>query len=263
MDTAYLVTLFLLGFFGGTLSGLLGIGGGIVMFPLLLYFPSLLGFTALSIKAAAAITSMQSFFGAVSGAIAHHRYRRVNMQLAYYFGGSMCITSLAGSILSKFIAEQVILLVFSLMAIVAAYMMLRPIKKSSEEDIEDEVNELIFNHLSAIFWGAGLGLLSGIIGQGGAFIFIPVMLYVLKVPTRITIGTALIIGIASSSAVLLGRISTLQIPYVFALTTVIGAVIGAQIGAKISQHVPKHRLRQILTVIIVITAVKMIVDALG
>lgn len=258
MDPTYLASLFILGFFGGTLSGLLGIGGGIVMFPLLLYFPSVLGFTALSIKAAAAITSVQSFFGAVSGAIAHHRYRRVNLSLAWYFGGSMCVTSLLGSVTSKFVVEEVILVVFAMMAVVAAYMMLRP-KKHHDDDVDNELAEtLSFSKPVALLCGSLLGFLSGVVGQGGGFIFVPVMLYILKVPTRITIGTALIVGIASSSAVLIGRAGTLQIPYLLSFVTVAGAILGAQIGAKLSQLTPRHRLRQILSGIILLTAIRML-----
>jgi len=257
MDIAYLGCLFFLGMLGGTLSGLLGIGGGIIMFPLLLYFPSFIGFAALSVKAAAAITSVQSFFGALSGAFAHHRYKRVNLTLAWYFGGSMCVTSLIGSLLSKVIADDIIILVFACMAIVAAYMMLRP-KPSVENDTELEANDVMFNKPLALVCGAVLGMLSGLIGQGGGFIFVPVMLYILHIPTRITIGTALIVGVASSSAVLLGRIGTLQIPILLSIVTVAGAIVGAQLGARLSQMIPRHRLRQILSAVITLTAARML-----
>ena len=169
----------------------------------------------------------------------------------------MCVTSLIGSVASKFVAEEVILVVFAMMALLAAYMMLRP--KKHHDDENNEVSAALrFSKPAALLWGMLLGFLSGLVGQGGGFIFVPVMLYVLKVPTRITIGTALIVGIASSSAVLTGRAGTLQIPYMLSLVTVAGAIIGAQIGAKLSQLTPRHRLRQILSGIIVLTAARML-----
>jgi len=67
MTTLLLFVLFVLGLIGGFFSGLLGIGGGIIMVPLLLYVPSLIGLEAISMKTTAAITIVQSMAGSFSG----------------------------------------------------------------------------------------------------------------------------------------------------------------------------------------------------
>jgi uncharacterized membrane protein YfcA len=102
-----------------------------------------------------------------------------------------------------------------------------------------------------------IGLLAGIIGQGGAFLFIPAMIYLLHIPTRIAIGTALAVGIASSIAVLLGRVGTNQIPYLMSAVLVAGVLIGAQFGSVVSQRTPRQALRRVLAILITITAIKM------
>ena len=254
MDIAFFSSLFVLGLFGGFLSGLLGIGGGIIMVPLLLYAPPLLGVGALGMKTVAGITSVQSFFGAVSGAFGHKRYNRINTSLALYMGGSMAAASLAGSFLSVYISANLMLTVFAGMAIVAAAMMFVP---KPESDSEIDVSELKFNKPLAILTGMSIGVLSGIIGQGGAFLFIPVMMFVLKIPTRIAIGTALVIGIASSLAVLIGRMGTNQIPYLMSVVLVAGVLLGAQLGSEVSQKTPKKVLQRLLAVLITATALKM------
>jgi len=247
------IILFFLGVFGGFISGLLGIGGGIIMVPLLLYVPPYLGALAIGMKTIAGITALQSFVGALSGAIGHHRFKRINKKLVLSLGGSMSVGALFGSFYSVYVSENTILFIFAAMAVVAAILMFIP--KAEQED-ESAENDVTFNTNRAIIIGIILGVLSGIIGQGGAFLFIPVMLYLLHIPTRIAIGSALLIGILSSTAVLIGRIGTNQLPYILAIVITIGVVIGAQVGSVVSQYTPKLVLRRILAVIISITAIK-------
>lgn len=247
-------TLFALGVMGGFASGLVGLGGGIIMVPLLLYVPAALGVADLSMKVVAGITAMQSFFGAISGAFGHQRYRRVSRSLAITMGGSMAVGSLVGSIASAWISSDVMLGVFATMAIVAAGMMFIPKK---EDGGDPDPADVVYTRSSAIAVGAGIGLLSGIIGQGGAFLFIPAMLYLLRIPTRVAIGTGLVIGIASSAAVLLGRAGTAQVPLAMSAVVVVGVVLGAQLGSALSQRTPRAVLRGILSALIALTALKM------
>lgn len=247
-------TLFVLGLIGGFASGLVGLGGGIIMVPLLLYVPAGLGVGVLSMKVVAGITSMQSFFGAVSGAIGHQRHRRISRSLGITLGGSMAFGSLVGSLVSVFVSSELMLGVFATMAIVASVMMFFPVR---DDHTDPSPATLQYNLWLAVVVGIGIGLLSGIIGQGGAFLFIPSMLYLLHIPTRIAIGTGLVVGIASSSAVLLGRASTAQIPMLMSTIVVVGVIAGAQLGSIYSQRVPRAMLRRILSILITLTAVKM------
>lgn len=246
-------TLFSLGLVGGFVSGLLGIGGGIIMVPLLLFVPSALGMGVLSMKTVASLTSVQSFFGAIFGAIGHKRHKRISVPLAYAMGGSTVAGSLAGSVVSVYLSSNILLMVFAGMAVVAAAMMLIPIQETGPEP---EVEELLFSRTLALIVGLVIGVLSGIIGQGGAFLIVPAMLYILRIPTRITIGTTLIVGIASSAAVLFGRVGTNQIPYMMSAVLVAGVLIGAQVGSAISQKTPQRVLRGVLSMLIALTAIK-------
>jgi uncharacterized protein len=253
VDLALGATLFALGLIGGFTSGLVGLGGGIIMVPLLLYLPPVLGVGVLSMKLVAGITSVQSFFGAVSGTFGHKRHRRINRSLAITMGGSMALGSLAGSVASAWLSSELMLGVFAAMAVVAAVMMLFP---KAENHADADATALVYNRPLAVAIGGAIGILSGIIGQGGAFLFIPAMLYLLHIPTRIAIGTGLVIGIASSAAVLLGRAGTAQIPVAMSVILVIGVIAGAQLGSAMSQRTPRPVLRGILSVLIAATAAK-------
>jgi uncharacterized membrane protein YfcA len=242
-----------LGFVGGFLSGLLGIGGGIIIVPLLLYAPPLFGLPAIAMKVVAGMTSVQSFVGAVSGAFGHNRYQRIMWPLVGYMGVPMAVTSLAGSLASKHLEDAVLLGAFAGMALAAAAMILLPGRIESHDPHPQDV------HLCrplAILAGLVIGVLSGIVGQGGAFLFIPTMLFVLAMPTRIAIGSALAIGVLSSFAVVIGRIGTDQVPWGWTLTLVVGVIAGARVGSVASQRTPRILLRRVLAVIISVTAGK-------
>lgn len=100
MTLAFAVTLLVLGFIGAFVSGLLGAGGAIVMIPLLLYVPPLLGVGQLSVKAVAGATMVQVFVAALSGIIAHRRHRAVNAEVAWVGGIAMASGSFAGAVAS-------------------------------------------------------------------------------------------------------------------------------------------------------------------
>lgn len=253
MDTELGALMLVLGLGVGTVSGLLGIGGGIIAVPLLLYVPPAFGFAAFGMKTVAGITTVQSFAGAVSGAFGHQRHRRVHPGLALYLGIPMALACLVGSRLSTHVSEDVMLLVFAGMAIVASVMMLLPKRDAAQEETLDDVR---FSRALAVAIGAVIGGLSGIIGQGGAFLYVPAMLYLLSIPTRITIGSALAVGVLSAGAVLLGRLGTAQIPWFEASLVVVGVILGSQIGTALSQRTPRMFLRRGLAVVILGTAVK-------
>jgi hypothetical protein len=249
----YETLLFLLGLLGGGLSGLLGIGGGIIMVPLLLYVPPALGYAPLGMKVVAGMTTVQSFAGALSGAFGHQRFKRIHPRLVAAMGVPMILSSFIGSRLSVYVSEQLMLLVFAVMALVASLLVLMPKRETPHEA---QLEDVTVNVPLALVIGTVIGTAAGIIGQGGAFLYIPAMLYLLHIPTRICIGSALAIGILSSGAVLLGRLGTSQIPWQNSLILVAGVIIGAQLGSILSQRTPRVVLRRVLAVVILATAIK-------
>jgi hypothetical protein len=87
--------------------------------------------------------------------------------------------------------------------------------------------------------------------------FIPAMLFLLKIPMRIAIG------IASSTAVLIGRLGTNQIPWLMSAVLVAGVIAGAQAGSALSQRTPRRLLRGILSVLIAGSAMKICYELLN
>src|SRR4030065_2438584 len=164
MEAGLAISLFTLGLLGGFLSGPSGSGGGIFMVPLLLYVPPALQVGVLTMKTVSGISSVQSFFAAISGAVGHKRHGRISVPLALYMGGSMSVAALAGSVASQYLSSEWILLAFAGMAVIAAVMMFIPL---SHVEVDTHAHELIFNKPLSIAIGTTIDALSGVIGQGG------------------------------------------------------------------------------------------------
>ena len=254
------LTIFVLGLFGGVISGLLGIGGGIVMAPLLLEAPRLLGLGELEMRVVAGLTMTQGLAGCLSGAIIHKKYQFVNMPLVLAMGIPIAIAALIGGAASKFTPNAVLLAIFAGLALIAAVMMLIP--KNEKEEYPD-AKKLAFNRPLAIVIALTIGLLGGLVGQGGSFILIPMMLYGLKIPTRIAIGSNLAIVLFSSIAGFAGKLATGQIPLFLASGLILGVLPGAQIGGFVSKRTGVKMLHYILAILIAAAAIKIWVQILS
>src|SRR6267143_1753406 len=93
------------------LSGLLGIGGGLVLTPLLLYLPPLVGGVAIPVKIVTGLTIVQAISGSLLGAIRHRSYGNVSEPLVWLMGPPSAISSLIGALISQGMSDRVLLLI--------------------------------------------------------------------------------------------------------------------------------------------------------
>ena len=254
MSLAFAAVLFVLGAGGAFVSGLVGVGGALVMIPLLLYVPPLLGVGALDIKSVAAITMVQVFVAAVSGMIAHGRHGGVNRRLALVGGAAMATGSLAGAVTSKYVPERWLLVVFAAMVTIAFALMFVPEPPPDVTTAPAEVKEYSAT-LTSLTAGV-VGIAAGLVGAGGAFLLVPLLLVVVGVPLRVTIGSSLAITAVAATAGALGKAVTGQIPVPTALVVAVGALPGAQLGAAASRRLSGVALKRALLIVIVLTGLK-------
>lgn len=129
--------------------------------------------------------------------------------------------------------------------------------------LEPLAPEVTFNHGLAAGMALALGLVGGMVGQSGAFIVIPAMLYVIRIPTRTTIGSSLGVVFISALAGSIGKLATGQIDFTLALFCVSGALIGAQLGGRFSVRTGRLVLRWALAALIAATAIRMSIDLIS
>ena len=252
-----MTVIFFLGLGVSFFSGFLGIGGGIIMAPALLYLLPATGAATLDIKIITGLTITQGLFASLSGAMKHGSYNFVSRSLVLYMGVTIMVSALSGVLLSRWVSNNLLGGIFATLALLAALLMFIP---QPQRDVEISPQAVSFNRMAAVAIAAIIGFLGGLVGQGGSFILIPLMLFVLKIPTRIALGSNLAIVFISAMAGFVGKIATGQVPLILAAALVLGALPGAQIGGYLSKRTRPVTLRTILATVIALAAARIWYD---
>ncbi|MGD9580769.1 MAG: TSUP family transporter, partial [Vampirovibrionia bacterium] len=133
--------LFITGIIVGVFSGLLGIGGALLMFPILLYLPPLLGLPFITVHYITGITSMQTTFGTAAAAYFHHKSGSVNNTLVINIGIGISLGALIGSVLSKYLSGDLLIWTYVVVLFSAAILMLVRHADKGSENLDVTLNK--------------------------------------------------------------------------------------------------------------------------
>lgn len=258
LSAIFITTIFFIGFIGSFISGMVGIGGSIIKYPMLLYIPPLFGLAAFTAHEVSGISAVQVFFATIGGVWAYRKGGYLNKTLIIYMGSAILLGSFLGGFGSNIMSEDGINLIYGILALIAAVMMFIPNK--GVDDIP--LDQVTFNKWLAAVLALIVGIGAGIVGAAGAFLLVPIMLVVLKIPTRMTIATSLAITFISSIGSAIGKLTTGQVDYVPALIMVIASLIASPLGASAGKKMNTKVLQIILAVLILATAIKIWLDIL-
>ncbi|XEC96065.1 sulfite exporter TauE/SafE family protein [Paenibacillus tarimensis] len=256
MDITYILTLFLIGFIGSLISGMVGIGGSIIKYPMLLYIPPALGFITFTAQEVAAVSAVQVFFATFAGMLAFRKGGYINKPLVISMGISIIIGSFAGGFGSKFLTNSSINTTYAVLALIAAIMMFLP--KKAQEHVD--FTTVSFNKPLASALAFAIGTVSGIVGAAGAFITVPVMLVILKIPTRVAIASSLAITFISSIGTTAGKVMGGHVLLLPSLVMVVASTVASPVGAAISKKLNTGVLQGILAFLIAATVAKIWLD---
>ena len=267
----------------GFLSGMLGLGGGFLMTPLLM-------FIGIPPNVAVATSANQIVAASVSGALSHWRQGLVDVKMGMYlllgglFGSFTGIwifklLSNAGQI-ETFLAIVYFILLFSigtLMLIESSQVIRDRIRKRTVKrklhyhnwahrlpfKVRFYSSNLYISVIPQIIIGYFIGILSATMGIGGSFILIPSMIYFLGMPTSKVIGTSLFqIIFITAFVTLLHATSTFAVDAVLAFSLILSSVIGAQLGVIFTNKFRGEELRALLAIIVLAVAFKIGTDLL-
>lgn len=247
----YAIVLFLIGFAGSFVSGMVGIGGSIIKYPMLLYIPPMLGLTALTAHEVSGISAVQVFFATIGGVWAFRKGGYLKKDLILVMGISVLVGSFIGGYGSKLLDDESINFVYAILATIAAVMMLIP-----KKELEKPIDQVEFNSVLAGSLAFIVGVAAGIVGAAGAFLLVPIMITVLKIPTRVTIASSLAITFLSSIGSTFGKVMTGQVLLWPAVIMIVASLLAAPLGANVSKRVNPKYLQYLLAALIVGTAIK-------
>ncbi len=264
----------------GILSGLFGVGGGFLMTPLLF-------FIGIPPAVAVATEANQIVASSFSGALAHLRRKTVDLKMGWFLVAGGLIGSGLGVQIFKTLRDlgQVELLVTicyvfflgiigSLMLWESIRTLIRSNKRSKPIKIKRHnwvhrlplrvrfrTSNLYISCIPPFIIGALVGLLAAIMGVGGGFILVPVMIYIIGMPTKVVIGTSLFqIIFVTGFTTLLHSTQNYSVDALLALILLIGGVIGAQVGTRLGVYLKAEQLRILLAILVLAVCIKLGTD---
>jgi len=253
VDYLQFLILGVIGVIGGILSGLVGVGGGIVFVPGLVYAGGW------EIKEAVAASLVIIIFSALSGTLRNARSDDpVNWRVAGLLSLTVAPSSLIGVAISRVSPETVVELAFATLLIALAY----PTAKGRGNLEAGKKIALPLVFLAGIFIGA----LSGLVGVGGGVMMVPLMVLGMGLGTKKAVSTSLAVVMFTGLVGAAGYIATgfrdpdqlLSLP-----PLIVASMVGAPFGVRLRDWMPEGKLRVGFGVFMVIVALRLFSEALG
>jgi hypothetical protein len=271
-----------LGLAVGLLSGLFGVGGGFLLTPLLIMF-------GIPATVAAATDSNQIVAASTSGTYAHWKIGNVDFRMGLLLLAGGFVGGLAGVQLIKVLkamgnADFVIKITYVLMlGSVGSYMFFESLQSMRKKKTEEtkpkkessftkflqslplqtrfEKSGVTHSALLPIIFGSFVGVLAAIMGVGGGFLMVPVMVYILRMPMHVVVGTSLFqILFNCIEVTFLQAYTNHTVDFILAVLLLLGSTVGAQIGTAFGRKLKGEQLKIILAAIVLVVTVKIVFD---
>ncbi len=262
----------------GFISGMFGIGGGFLMTPLLIF---------LGISPAVSVASVTGHIAAssMSGAISYWRRRAVDVALGLMLLAGGLIGTASGVWLFTFlrrvgqlditigVSYVLLLTIVGVLMVVESVRAILRVQRGKPVELRRPGSHLWIHGLpiklrfkrSRIYvsvipvWAIGfiIGFVGAIMGIGGGFLLVPMLIYLLRVPTTTVIGTSMVLTLVTmASATVMHAATNHLVDAVLALILMIGGVVGAQFGVRAGQKMRGERLRLLLGLLVLAVGIR-------
>jgi uncharacterized protein len=262
----------------GFLSGLFGVGGGFLMTPLLM-------FSGIPAAVAVGTESAQITASSVSGALAQWRRRNID----FLMGSVLLVGGIIGSVFGVALVGNlrrlglfdffVSICYVTFLGVIGALMLIESIntmrkayggvavsaRRSGQHNwihglplkLRFHRSKLYISAIPPLVIGLFVGLLAAIMGVGGGFIMVPAMIYLLRVPTNVVVGTSLFqIVFVTAATTMLHASQNQTVDVVLAVILMVGGVIGAQLGAAAGERLKAEQLRFLLAALVLMVGLR-------
>ncbi|HTQ13534.1 MAG TPA: sulfite exporter TauE/SafE family protein [Rhizomicrobium sp.] len=268
-----------LGAMVGMLSGMFGVSGGFLLTPVLIFY-------GIPAPVAVATTASHMTASSMSGALSQWRRKAIDFKMAAVMLGGGILGTVAGVALfallrAKGQTDLVVSVSYVVLLGTVGGMMLSeslgalraaragtpvPARRAGQHTrlqrlpwkMRFKDSRLYISVIPPAVLGAFVGILSAVMGVGGGFILVPAMIYILRMPANMVVGTSLaqILCVTAVTTVLQAA-SNFNVDIVLALFLILGGVLGAQLGTRLSTRLRGEHLRLLLALIIVGVALRL------
>ncbi|MCJ7873433.1 sulfite exporter TauE/SafE family protein [Phaeobacter sp. J2-8] len=268
MLAALIVGLLATGAVAGVLAGLLGVGGGIVIVPVLFWLFDLLDVpTAVAMHLAVGTSLATIIPTSIASARSHHRKGAIDVEMLWAWAPLICAGALVGGVLSRFVSSGFLTLFFGVVAMIVALNMALPKKITLS-------NGLPRNRVAKSSIPSGIGLFSALMGIGGGTLSVPI-LTMFSVPVHRAVGTAAAFGLVIAVPAVSGFIWSglgqparppFSIGYVnlpAAILIFSTSVFTAPHGSHLAHRLNPDRLKKLFALFLFLTSLRMLWSVLG
>ncbi len=264
----------LVGLVGGAFGSMVGLGGGVFIIPMLVIFLRVPVHTAIAASLLGVIAT------STTAAVAYLRQDLTNVRLGMTLETMTVFGALAGGFVGAALSRSTLSAIFGgVMICVAAYMAVRqravrsPMLDTSETGLlgdsyyDQAAGQTVTYRVRGLPAGlvssAFAGLVSGLLGIGGGFLKVPIMVVAMAVPVRAAVATSsFMIGVTACASAAVYFAKGLVDPVV-AVPVVLGVVAGASVGSRLSMRIRSSALTVVLAVVLFLLAIQMVLSSVG
>lgn len=263
----------LVGILTAFVGSLVGLGGGVILIPILLYLHQMQAdFAWATPQAIVGISLVVMVFTALSSTISYHRMGRVDYRTGVLFLVGSIPGGIIGSWLNQYIKVSHFSLYFGFMVIIISLLFLikrkpRNVKKTGKwpervYHIEGKTYYYSVNVWIAFLLSLIVGILSGLFGIGGGSIMVPAMILLFGFPAHIATATSMfmilfISLISASTHIVLGHVD-----WNYVIFFIPAAWVGGKLGVRLNRHLHGKTLEWILRIVLMFIGVRLIIDGL-
>jgi uncharacterized membrane protein YfcA len=263
----------------GFLSGMFGVGGGFLLTPLLI-------FTGIPSAVAVSTGANPLIATSITGTVAQWRRGNVDLKLGWFLLAGSAVGALLGVLAIRALREagQVDLFVslfyvvflggIGIIMLIESLRTLNKLRHGRPASMRRSgqhswihglpfktrfpTSKLYISAIPALVLGLIVGFLSGVMGVGGGFLVVPAMIYLLRVPTTVAIGTSLFqVIFVSAMTTVLHAVFNQTVDVMLSLLLMIGGVVGAHAGTLAGQNLKGEQLRMLLALLVLSVAVRL------
>ncbi|ALS79217.1 sulfite exporter TauE/SafE family protein [Planococcus kocurii] len=269
------IVMALVGVASGIVGALIGLGGGVILVPALLFLgTSFAFFPDLSPQKIVGLSVIMMIFTGLSSTLAYMKVRTVDYKSGLiFFAGSA-----PGTIIGAFVNKNLDLPSFNLyfgilLVFLSLLLLLRDRLKAvrwfvdngrKTTFIDNQNKEYIYGYpiWFALLLTFFVGVASGLFGIGGGSIIVPAMILLFLFPPHVAIGTSMFMVFLSALVNSVTHISLGNVPWIYTLAVVPGAYMGAKIGAKLNKRLNSEMLVTILRIVLLILGLRSIYEGI-
>jgi uncharacterized protein len=269
------ILLLILGLLAGTIGSLVGLGGGIIIVPSLLFLGSSTTLiSAVTPQIAAGTSLLVIIFTGLSSTIAYYKQKKVD----YKIGLLLFIGSGPAGIWGAWVNKELNVDAFSLwfgffMIFISFVLMVKdkinPIKRNNIKGIWRTYNDSFgneqtygFNPITGFLISIIVGFLGGFLGIGGGSLMVPSLILLFHFPPHIAVATSMFLLFLTSSTSSIAHIMMGNVNWLYALALIPGAWFGGKLGAFINQKLPGKTVVRILRIVLIIVGIQLIYKGL-